>query len=88
MADTTEIAVNTETWIEVATGAAKGYITNDGIVKLLYRENNSLPDPSDNIAHVLEKDVGAYVSFNVVVGQNVYVKSVDKSSKVAVTLVD
>jgi hypothetical protein len=87
MGNTTEIAVNTETWTQVATGAAKGYITNDGIVKLLYRENNSLPAPSDNIAHTLEKDVGAYVSFNVVVGQNVYVKSVDKDSKVAVTLV-
>lgn len=86
MSNTTEIAINTETWTEVATGAAKGFITNDGIVKLLYRENNSLPTPSDNIAHTMEKTVGAFVSFNVVAGQNVYAKSVDKDSKIAITL--
>ena len=87
MADTYSVDVVDDAWTLVATGPAIGYMTEEGSVsKLKYREAAVLP--TDAIGHTLEQAVGAYVSFNVIAGQNVYVKSTNGPSKVSITLKD
>lgn len=85
MADTIEVALSDSAWTLVASGASKGFITNEGVVKLRYREDSVLP--TDSVGHTLEMNVGAYVNFDMLTGQNVYMKTVNGASKVAVTLV-
>jgi hypothetical protein len=84
MSDTVEIALNDTTWTLIATGAAKGFITNEGVVKVRYREDTVLP--TSDVGHTLEMAIGAYVSFNMLAGQNVYMKTVKGSSPIALTL--
>ena len=84
MTDTVEIAIVDAIWTLVASGEAAGFITNEGVVKVKYREASVLP--VDDVGHTLEMPVGAFVSFTLIAGQNVYIKSTNGASKVAVTL--
>lgn len=84
MTNTVEVSVVDSAWTLVASGAAIGFMTGEGIVKIKYRESDSLP--TDAVGHTLEMQVGSYISFNVVAGQNVYVKSTRGTSQVAITL--
>lgn len=83
MSDTVEIVLNDATWTLIAAGAAKGFITNEGIVKVKYREDTVLP--TDDVGHTLEMEVGAYINYNMLAGQNVYMKTVKGTTPIAVT---
>lgn len=83
MGDSVRFDVSENEWTDVSNGALIGFITNEGNTTILYAESNSLPSPSDNIGHTLDRN--GFVNFELTAGQSVYARAVSGSTRLAVT---
>lgn len=84
MADTVVVDLSSTEWTEM-TSASSGFITNETVYKVTYREASSLPASTVTTGHTLENEPGSFFQFTLADGQELYGRSVGGAGRVAIT---
>lgn len=83
MSNTTDVPINPDSWTLLASGAVDGFITNEGELNLIFRENTTDPTESVDRGHTLAPK--ASINFSLEASQNLYARSIREVGLVVVT---